>query len=272
VAISLRAPTEAVVLQNDDAVRLYDLAKWGNPSTAFVIPADFQGMDLAAGTFKGLPVMCLVVNRRPGGGKPAESYLLQVIDGKQVWTLLQPQGIYVGAAFDPEHGIAYVSNATTNQIFQVTVGQAKQRPREVRRIVENVVRIGPVAVDVQRQRVFTADVSGRVFVVALADRTVRTIDTPGLEDIRAIAWHPGTERLLVADSGSEAVWSVGVDRGAPKPQVVLRDRRFRQPSGVTVSPSGSIWLTDERSGAVVGVLPDGRIGRTATAPPAVKKF
>jgi hypothetical protein len=265
VAISLRAPSEAVVLQIDNVVRTLDLRTWANPGTAFQVPSRFRATDLAAGTFEGKPTMCLTLNPYPYNSKENESYLLQIINDRQVWSQLRPRGVYVGAAFDARHGVAYVSNSSTNQVLRVEVGVGKEKAPAtlVQRILQDVERIGPLAIDIANQRLFVADADNRVFAIDLTNRKLRKIDTPGLDDIRAIAWDAGAQRLYVADSGSETVWSVAVDRDTAKPQPLLRDRRYRQPSGLAVSRSGSVLVTDESANAVIEVIAPGRIGHSA---------
>lgn len=270
IAVSLRRPSEAIVLKSNGAVLSLDLERWSAPSMAFQVPADYQGTDIAAGIFKGAPTMCIVVNRTDR--KAGDSYLLQIIGGRQVWTLLRPRGVYVGVAFDAERGLAYVSNSSTNQVLRIEVDKPAAPPSEVRRLLTATERIGAIALDADGQRLFTVDASGGLFAVNLQDRTVRTIDAPGLVDVRALAWDRSSRRLYAADSGSETLWRVAPDRDRDRtqPELVLRDNRYRHPSGIVIRDQGSVLMTDESADVLLDVRTangqPGKIVRTAPLP------
>src|SRR5262249_47747544 len=141
-----------------------DLRSWAaNPNPVFQVPSNFRATDLAAGPFGGKPTMCLAADPYPYSAQPNDSYLPPIINDRQVWSQLRPRGVYVGAAFDAQNGVAYVSNASTNQVLRVEVGKEKAPVTLVRRILEDVERIGPLAIDAANQRLFVADADNRVF-------------------------------------------------------------------------------------------------------------
>jgi 6-phosphogluconolactonase (cycloisomerase 2 family) len=252
VAIGMRGASEAVILHLDGRVRALDTGRWAVGSTIFQVPSKFQATDMTAGVGPTGAVMCLIVNGR--FGTTDGSFLLQVLNGHETWSWLPVKGVYVGVAMDPKRGVAYASNSSTNEIFQVRLAQEKGATTEVLKI-RNAERLGPIAIDTANQRLFAVDTgSARVFVIDLNEKTAKTIDAVGLEEARALAWDPATRRLYVADSGSETISSIDIDGANTKPQTLLRDPKFRQPSGLVVGSAGSLLATDESAAAVLQVL------------------
>jgi DNA-binding beta-propeller fold protein YncE len=170
---------------------------------------------------------------------------------------MQTPGVYIGLAINPADGHIYVSNSTTNEVFEVPVGVAN--PRQVLVAAPaRAVRLGAMAIDPVARRLYVADVGVPViYAIDLASRSVRRLNVP-VGDVRALAWGEAARRLYVADSGQEAVWVV--DPNAPKPAAnrFVQDPRIRVPAGITVAPDRSVWIADEAAHALFQVSADSR--------------
>jgi DNA-binding beta-propeller fold protein YncE len=257
VAIAALSGAEAVVLHLRGRVSTFDMRQWTPGKTVYAVPADFEATDMSAGTTtRSLSVICLVLN----GRVPGRNFVLQLVSGREVWTWLRARGVYTGVAFDATRDVAYAVNSTNNTVYRVRVGDEKQTPQQAAAF-PHAARIGAIALDAAKQRLFVSDSDGRrIFVRDLERGRTSSIAVPDLGEIRALAWDAPRGQLYVADSGSEAIWTVTVD-GAPRTQLLARDSRFRQPSGLTIGPQGLLVATDETSSSVFAVTPADRAVR-----------
>jgi len=264
VAISAANLNEAVVLQLGGRVSTFDLKTWTPGSMLYEVPRDFDAVDMSAAIISSGRVICLVVNGHVSG----QSFVLQLLSGHEVWTWLNVKGVYTGVAIDPAHGFAYAANSTTNAIFRIRLGEEKQTPEKTATFYQGQ-RIGPIALDVTGQRLFAADSDGRqIFVRDLEHARTRAIQTSDLGEMRALTWDPSRSVLYVVDSGNEGIWRVALD--SLNPQLLMRDSRFREPSGLTMGPQDLLIATDERSGFVFSLSPaDRSIRQVARVSPEV---
>jgi DNA-binding beta-propeller fold protein YncE len=144
----------------------------------------------------------------------------------------------------------YVSNSTTNEVFGVAVGDQNARVGRIAAIPD-AERLGAMAIALATRRLYVADMGApQLFTIDLGSRAVRTVNLPGVGEVRGMVWHAQTKRLYIADSGSETVWVVDPNAPAPKAERVVTDKRLRDPAGVTVAPDGTIWVADESARAV----------------------
>jgi WD40 repeat protein len=249
VALAMRSESEAVVLQLRGRVSAFDVRRWMPGQTLYSVPGDFDATDMSAASWGSRQVMCLVLDSH--GSTSEKNFILQLVNGREVWSWLNVKGVYTAVGIDGAEGFVYTSNSTTNGLFRLRIGEEKQTAALVATFY-GASRIGAIAVDPPGQRVFVADYDGgRIFVWEMKSRRTRTISTPELSEIRALAWDGRRGRLYIADSGSEGIWSVPEDGG--KPQLLLRDRRFRQPSGLAMAGADALIVADESSGSVFSV-------------------
>jgi WD40 repeat protein len=247
----------------------FNVRRWTPGETLYSVPGDFDATDMSAASSGSRQFVCLVLDSH--GSASEKNFILQLVNGREVWSWLNVKGVYTAVAIDAAHGFVYTSNSTTNGLFRLRLGEEKQTATLVATFHE-ASRIGALAVDPQGQRLFVADYDGgRIFVWDMKGGRPRTIATPELSEIRALAWDGSRRRLSIADSGSEAVWSLSDDGG--KPQLLMRDRRFRQPSGLAVANEDELIVADESSGSVfsVGVTDSVVKHVTVLSPGASKK-
>jgi DNA-binding beta-propeller fold protein YncE len=263
VAVAMRTDSEAVILQLKGRVSTFDVHRWIPGSTLYSVPGEFDATDMSAATIGSRQFVCLVLDNH--GSPSQKNFVLQLVNGQQIWSWLSVKGVYTAVAIDPIQGFVYTSNSTTNGVFRLRLGQQKQSAQLAVTFPE-ARRIGAIAVDPEGQRLFVADYDGRrIFVWPVKGGRPRSILVPELSEIRALAWDTRRRRLYIADSGSEGIWSVADDGN--KAELLVRDRRFRQPSGVAVGIQDSLIVTDESSGSVVSVgVTDGAIRQIAQLP------
>jgi len=267
VALAMRNASEAVILQLKGRVSAFDVRRWTTGETLFSVPDDFDATDLSAASWGSRQVVCLMLDSHSAASE--RNFVLQLVDRREVWSWLDVRGVYTAVAIDAARGFVYAGNSTTNSVFRLRLGEEKQTA--VRMVTfPGASRIGAMAVDPQGHRLFVADYDGgRIFVWDMEGGRTRTIAAPELSEIRALAWDGRNRRLYIADSGTEGVWSVPDDGG--RPRLLLRDGRFRQPSGLAMAADDALAVTDESSGAVFSVgTADGVVRQVATLSAAAR--
>ena len=259
IAISMTTANAGVVLQSDGRLIAFDANSNDQGKVLFRVPNEYLAADVATGSFGKGAVTCLTLNAK--SASKYASFVLQLLpDGKQVWAWMPDRGVYIGVAVDAAAGVAYATNSSNSGVYRVKLGQEKGAVVEIARIIE-AERLGAVALDQAGQRLFIADqVMGRLFVLPLASKSGATaIPVPGAEEIRAVAWSPVAKRVFVADAAQEAVWSV--DPARPDNPVRIRDKRLREPAGLTVTRDGHVWLVDEGAHSVFQLSPQNMVVR-----------
>ena len=260
IAIGMTNANSAIILQSDGRLIAFDTKSHDAGKVLYRVPAAFQAVDVAAAPFRKGAITCFTLNAKPtpkpsvqsaSASEPAPgSFVMQLMpDRREVWTWMPERGVYIGVAVDGDAGVAYTTNSTTGGVFRVVLGDQRAPVVEVARIIE-ADRIGTLALDAAGERLFVADIAmGRLFVVPLTPgRRMTTITIPDAEEIRAVAWSPLARKVFVADSAQEAVWSIDPER--PENPVRLRDPRLREPSGLTTTRDGHVWLVDEGAKSV----------------------
>jgi hypothetical protein len=267
VALAIRQPSDAVVLQADGRAYSMNLTNGSIGSWSYRIPAGYQAVDTVAGTVRGKPVTCFSLNSR--GSKQSGSYVLQVMaDNREVWTWMRVPGVYVGLALEAARGLVYVANSSTNEIFSVAIDDQKARPVRVA-TVAGAARIGALAIAPSTRRLYASDMNApRIYTIELNGGAVKVVDA-AVEEARAIAWDGVNKRLFIADTGNEAIMVIDPNARAPRVERVINDKRLRDPAGIAVAPDGSVWVADESARAIFQISVDSRsIGRTYRwAPP-----
>jgi len=270
IALSTRQGSEGIVLQADGRAFAFDTSSGRIGDEVYRVPARYQAVDVAGGVVNGQPVLCFTLNVR--SGKEQGSFVLQVGGaGQETWVWLPPRGVYVGVALDSVRGFAYVSNSTTNRIYRVRVGE-KSSPG-VLATIGGAERLGAITVDGQSGQLYASDMGAqRLHSVDLRSGAVKTIPLPGVEEVRAIVWHPPTRKLYIADSGNEVLWAVNPAAATLQPDAFLRDKQVRQPAGLTAATDGSLWIADERARTIVQVsVPQKAVVRTVKWSPAARR-
>jgi sugar lactone lactonase YvrE len=117
--------------------------------------------------------------------------------------------------------------------------------------------VGPLAVDAERQRLYAADARyGHIYEVGLRSRgTKRVFDSGG--DVRALVWHSAKRRLFAADADKSRIWVIDPQQPEGKPPSITGP--YRQPSGVALSPDGSVWVADQRQSRIYRITEEGKV-------------
>ena len=256
VAISMRGPDNAVVMQADGRVLAFDTARGVIVGEVYRVPRAFNAVDLAAGTWSGRSIICFSVNRQSVSERGG--FLLQVFPNKtEIWAQLPTNGVYVGVALDAQKGVVYVGNSSNNVVYRVRLGHEKGAVSEVTTL-GRAERIGAMAVDEAGEQLFISDMSlGELYVVALAQpHAVKSIPLPEVKEVRAVAWSPRDGRVYLADSGQETVWSVGVPPAPAQLKRLPSDAALRAPAGLTAAADGTLWLVDGRTRTAFQLSPE----------------
>ena len=265
IALALKATQELLILQTDGRVFSLD-ARREVVREIYRVPAKYQPMDLSIG-YRGGPDYCVTLNSRVGSG----SFLLQLLpDNRQVWTNLAQRGLVVGVVIDARRRSAYVTQAFDNVVHRLPLGEEKARPFEIVSLPQ-ASRIGALALDSVKQRLFVADLDGSdIFVVNLGSGAVQRVPLKDVSDPRALAWSPATDRLYVADAGHRTVWAVDVSGGNSQTEA-FSDKRIYEPSALAVADR-TLWVADKRSRRLFEVaLADRAVTRVVPVAPAEEK-
>jgi DNA-binding beta-propeller fold protein YncE len=244
IAISMLTNAEAIVLDADGRVTALDVVEGVVGAETYRVPPAFEALDAAAAMSPNGPVMSFTVNRR---GSDSSSFVLQVMrDKREVWLSLPMKGLYVGIAMDPVSGVAYVTNASLNAVYRVPLGSEKAVVTEVATLAQ-AQRAGALALDTVGRRLFVADMDKALLHIVSLDGTKgnRSIPLGKIEEVRAVAWSSRDRRVYLADAAQETVWSLEPDAAAPQLQPTFKDKRFKEPAGLTVAADGTLWMVDE---------------------------
>jgi DNA-binding beta-propeller fold protein YncE len=178
------------------------------------------------------------------------------LDGQEVkkWTTLGRT--YAGIVVDPTHETIYLGSPHNGDISALAFSE--QTPKTTVH-VSGASLIGAVALDVEGQRLFAADLaSSNVYVVDLVRRKSRLLAS-GLGEPSALSYDPSQHKLFIADAGRHRISQISVDTPNPKVSDFSTAPELREPRGVAVAPDHSVWATDFEAGTVLQFSSTGKV-------------
>ncbi len=171
--------------------------------------------------------------------------------------------VFAGIAADGPRQTIYLGSANSGDISTLNV--AEQTSPRVTEHVSGASMIGPLALDMDGQRLFAADLgSGTIYVVDLAHHKSRVL-VSGLGEPAALSYEPSQHKLYIADASRHRISQVSVDVAGAKVSDFSTVAQLREPRGVTVGPNHSVWVADFGAGTVLQLSATGQV--TATVRP-----
>jgi hypothetical protein len=160
--------------------------------------------------------------------------------------------VFDAITVDPNRGTVYLGEGLRGQISTLSL-EDKKDGGEPKFLVElpGVSRLGALALDPDRQKLFVADAEqGRVFVIDVEKRRTRTLIN-SIGEPAALTYDRGRHMLYVADAARRCIWRLAVDEGTPtQPTVFSSAPELREPRGIAVDSEHNVWVADFGASAV----------------------
>jgi DNA-binding beta-propeller fold protein YncE len=228
----------------DASLRLHELRLMQNNLQQYgsvPLPNGFAPADMTYASSAGQESL-LIAGTESGLGVVV-SYSL---DGRPLKTW-KFRNICSGIDFAPNTHSAYVATSDSNEIYQLDL-----RGAEITYVtrIENASKLGPVAFDGARRRIYVADVaSGRIYEYSAATKTSKVMVT-GFSAPTALAFDPETNRLFIADPGRRGIFTV--DTRSTKPVAVeLAPNSLKAPYGLALISENRLAVADYGANAVL---------------------
>ena len=252
-AISIASDGRGLVLEANGAIVEIDIKQAKKGRVVYQPNPVYQVMDISARLQGRTPFACATVHLDERASFHA--WLVQPVDvRKHAWAWLPGRSYYTGCAFDESKSAVYVAS-TTGEVFRVPIGDTRVDRFAT---IAGVSAIGPLAFNAPRRLLVLADTKSRTLYALNVDtKSVTKLTKLRSGDIRALALTPQGDRLYVADSDDETIWTI--DLKAPSMvKVFSAPPEFREPTGVAVDPAGRVWVAERRLRKVVQLSADGR--------------
>lgn len=258
IALAAERSGGVVILDRDGGLYRFD-PRSGHTSTVVAKIDGFRQVDLAVTSDGGETAVYITQYRR---GSDAASILRLVrytLDGRRtgLWYAVS-QDLFAGVAVRGE--VAYLVGSLTREVTRVTIGGDRARRRFLTGLPGSG-RPGPIALDPRSGAIFVGDIGefgrGAVYRTDVeGSRPARILGELGQP--LALAVDPGRDRLLILDAhrGEVRTLALGADRLDPEPWVVLED--WKEPAGLAVSDSGTVWVGDGGLGTLTEISSEGR--------------
>jgi DNA-binding beta-propeller fold protein YncE len=138
-----------------------------------------------------------------------------------------------------------VSNASTNEIYRVTIDRAGHSQTYVASVA-GAERIATMVLDQARQLLFVGDVrTGAIYRVDLRRKRATPFIARSGGEVRALALR--NNRLYVADARNERVFVTDVTGPSGSLRLFSAWSELRSPVGIAVSSDGGVWVADDRA-------------------------
>jgi len=173
------------------------------------------------------------------------------------------QAIYTVFADDP--------NGKSFTILKLDLSVPSPKFQEVAHLRNMLgLRIGPVAVDVQHNRLFAVDdFKGDLYQVDLATRHTQEIALAHeIHEPRALALDASSQNLYVAAAGH--LWKIRLDTGgarAPMQDFGRPNIKFKSSTSLAIDQNNNVWVGDEYAHAIYLLRPEGQVVGTVPAVP-----
>lgn len=165
---------------------------------------------------------------------------------------------FTGIVVNPRTQVVYLGDAITGEISKLDLNTNNATPEFVLQ-VRGISRLGPLALDVERNQLFVGDVGdGGVYSVDLGTRkSTRLISNLG--EPAALAYDSAQHRLYIADAGRHCIWQVRVDQRPTKPAIFSDAVEYREPRGVAIDAQRNVWVADYGARSILKLSAAGQI-------------
>jgi len=180
-------------------------------------------------------------------------------DGQPMHTWSALNRAFDGITVDPSRGLLYLGDGVRGEISTLDLQQnATAEPKSFIEVA-GISRLGSLAFDPDRQRLFAADVGkGGIYVVDLQARKSRPL-VSSLGEPAALAYDATKARLYVADAARRCIWQVPLNGRSPRASVFSSASELREPRGLAIDAGGNLWVADFGAQAVFKLGPRGEI-------------
>jgi hypothetical protein len=256
--VSISALADGRIFGLDAAKKLCFIASNTGKIEMISINLDYpyQGFDLATG---GSPMEPLIFVATRGAEMPFPPIIQYTAAGQEKRRWQIPVSFPSGLAYDTPRRLLYISTLQDVSIYRVDLNEpVGAKPRFLLQ-VSGAERLGAMAVDSSGSRLFAADpFSGTVYVISLASGVSSTLAS-NLGEPTALAVGTGSNLLYVLDQMRRCVWTIRLDQGLQKPVKFWSFPEFRQPAGLTMDASGTVWIGDKSTKALFGRDATGKV-------------
>ena len=151
--------------------------------------------------------------------------------------------IPTGVEFDAVNRLVYFATVDSHELYKVDLrGGEPQSVCEIR----GAVRLGPIALDVDRQLMYIADNQGAVFTVDLGSKKVKQLSSSfGLAS--ALLFYRNHKVLYVADTVRRRIYAVDTSTPSLSNRVISQSPELMGPSGITPGWGDALLITDSKS-------------------------
>jgi hypothetical protein len=219
-----------------------------------------RAVDVASAKTNDGEVICILTNPIVGG---VLTLYTSGMRQKKQWRApgMKPfTGIAVVASQTAYVVVADDGSGRSFAIRKVDLNSSGSESQEVARLSgPDRLSVGPLAVDVQRNRLFAVDgVRGALYQVDLSTKQSREIlVTSRLQQPRALALDAEGENLYVATLGH--VWKIQLAASPMVRDFARPNLRFRLPAALAIGQDGNVWVGDPDAHAIHLLTPAGQL-------------
>ncbi len=253
IALSSVADDKLVGLDSSSALIFIDLRS--RALQLVPIPGFFQVLDLTAA---GQPEENLIFVLTRGKGTQLSPIYQLTPQGKVVRQWIVPIAYPSGVVLDYSRRFLYVSTLQDFSIYRIDLNDPKAwRPHYLTQ-VRGATRLGTLALDIAGNRLFVADVfSGKIYAISLTTLASSQF-AANLGEPAALAIAPDGRTLYVADRAHRCIWAVRLNQPAPTPTLFWSSDDLREPLGIAVDASGTVWVADKSAKTIFEVARNGQ--------------
>jgi hypothetical protein len=218
----------------------------------------YQGVDLQVATLGGAEsIFVTQVPRSAAGGARLVRFNPEGRE-KGDWPLPPGKKRCSGVAIDAQASVAYVVSPQTAEIFKLDLRKPRTSPKPLAKISQEG-GLGPMILDSKRRRLLVADVALGVLYAVDIDTGKSVLLVKHVGEPSALALDARTDELFIADSAGRRLWRVGLASKDPAPQVFSKLKELREPTGLTLSGDGTLWVGDIEKGRLFHVSLEGTL-------------
>jgi DNA-binding beta-propeller fold protein YncE len=163
-----------------------------------------------------------------------------------------------GIAIDTSQQIAYLADPVTGEISSLALNGSRGDFTFVLEVA-GITRVGPLAVDGERRRLFVADIGvGSIYAVDLASRKSHLLAS-GLGEPAALAYDSDQQVLYIADPARHKVWLLDTKPQKARLTTFSSAPELQEPRGIALDAHKQVWAADHRAIAVFKLSSDGAV-------------
>jgi sugar lactone lactonase YvrE len=168
---------------------------------------------------------------------------------------------FTGIVVDPRSQVMYLGDAVTGEISKLDLNAKDASPEFVVQVY-GISRLGPLALDVEGNRLFVGDVGeGRVYSVDLGTRKSTHL-VSSLGEPAALTYDSTQHKLYIADAGRHCIWQVQIDQKRSKPVIFSPAVEYREPRGVALDAQRNLWVADYGARSILKLSAVGKVIQT----------